>query len=75
VKEVIYQLGVIGSISIPLYLLVEKLIPTSSLAFALMIGWTASEILFKKFWNEYLTIAERLGLADKISKGEIYERE
>ena len=58
-KELIYQLGLIGSISSPL-------------VFAVITGWLASEVLIKKFWKEYLTIAERLGLADKIAKGEIY---
>ena len=73
-KELIYQLGMIGSISFPLYFLTDKLFSNYSLVFAVMTGWLASEFLLKKFWKEYLTIAERLGLADKIAKGEIYGR-
>ena len=62
----------IGSISFPLYFLTDKLFSNYSLVFAVMTGWLASEVLIKKFWKEYLTLAERLGLADKIAKGEIY---
>jgi len=73
-KELIYQLGLIGSISSPLYFLTDKWFSDYSLVFAVITGWLASEVLIKKFWKEYLTIAERLGLADKIAKGEIYEK-